>query len=69
MTVRFSLLIYLVIFDILTNVGSYMGPEEVIFTKILSFILSIVAYNRGIIFIFYYPNTETLRDIEFFLVK
>ena len=67
--VRFNLLIYLVTFNILTNIGSYMGPEVVAFNKILYFILSIVACNGGIILLFYYPNTKIFRDIEFSLVK
>ena len=69
MAVRFSLLIYLATFNILANVESYIKPEVVAFNKILHFILFIVAYNGGIILLFYYPNTETLRDIEFFLIK
>ena len=69
MTVRFNLLIYLVTFDILMNVGSYMGPEIIAFNKVLYSILFIVAYNRGIMSLFYYPNAETLRDIEFSLIK
>ena len=51
------------------NIGSYMGPEIVAFNKILYFVLFIVAYNKGIILPFYYSNTETLRDIKFFLIK
>ena len=51
------------------NVGSHMGPEVVAFNKIFCFILSIIAYNRDIISLFYYPNAETLRDIKFLLIK
>ena len=69
MMVRFGLLIYLVTFNILANVGSYMGPEVVAFNKILCFMLFIMAYNGGIMSLFYYSNAETLRNIEFFLVK
>ena len=69
MTVRFGLLIYLVTFDILANVGSHMGSEVVAFNKVLCFMLFIVACNGGIISLFYYFNAETLRDIEFFLIK
>ena len=69
MTVRFNLLIYLVIFDILVNIRSYMGPKVITFNKILYSVLFIIAYNRDIMSLFYYPNTETLRDIEFLLIK
>ena len=69
MTVRFSLLIYLVTFNILINVGSYIGPEVVAFNKVLYFVLSVVIYNRDIMLLFYYSNTETFRDIEFPLIK
>ena len=69
MIIRFSLLIYLVIFDILANIGSYIGPEVIMFNKVLRFVLFIVIYNGGIISLFYYPNAETLRDIESFFGK
>ena len=69
MTVGFSLLIYLATFNILANVGSHMGPKVVTFNKILCFMLSIVARNRGIMSLFYYFNAETLRNIKFPLVK
>ena len=69
MTVRFGLLIYLATFDILANVGSHMGPEVVVFNKVLHSVLSIVTYNRGIVSLFYYPNAEIFRDIEFPLIK
>ena len=69
MTVRFNSLIYLVTFNILANVESYMRPEVIAFNKILCFILFIVAYNRGIMSLFYYFNAETFRDIKFFLIK
>ena len=69
MIIRFSLLIYLVTFDILANVGSYMGLEVVAFDKILCSILFIVACNRGIMSLFYYFNAETFRNIKFFLIK
>ena len=46
-----------------------MGPEVVAFNKILCSILFIVAYNGGIMSLFYYPNIETLKDIEFSLIK
>ena len=69
MTVKFSLLVYLATFNILTNVESHMGPEVVAFNKVLYSILFIVTYNKGIISLFYYPNAEILRNIEFFLIK
>ena len=69
MTVRFNLLIYLATFNILANVGSHIGPEVVAFNKVFYSVLSIVTCNGGIILLFYYPNAETLRDIEFFLIK
>ena len=69
MTVRFNSLIYLATFNILANVRSHMRPEVIAFNKILHFILFIIAYNRGIISLFYYPNTEIFRNIEFFLIK
>ena len=69
MMVRFSLLIYLITFDILANVGSHIRPEIVIFNKVLRSILFIVAYNRGIILLFYYSNIIIFRDIEFPLIK
>ena len=68
-TVRFSLLIYLVTFNILINVGSHIGLEIIAFNKILHFILIVVVYNGNIISLFYYSNAETFRDIEFFLIK
>ena len=69
MMVGFNLLIYLVTFNILANVGSHMGLEVVAFNKVLYFVLFIVARNGGIISLFYYSNAETLRNIEFLLVK
>ena len=69
MMIRFNLLIYLVTFNILANVGSYIGPEIVAFNKVLCSVLSIVIYNRGIMLLFYYSNTETLRNINFFIIK
>ena len=69
MIIRFSLLIYLVTFNILTNLGSYIGLEVVAFNKILYSVLTIVIYNRGIILLFYYSNAKTFRNIEFSLVK
>ena len=69
MIIRFNLLIYLTTFDILADVRSHMGPEIIIFNKVLYSILFIVACNRGIILLFYYSNTETFRDIEFSLIK
>ena len=46
-----------------------MGPKVVAFNKIPYSVLSIVAYNRGIILLFYYSNIKTFRNIEFLLVK
>ena len=69
MTVKFNLLIYLVTFNILTNIGSHMESEIIIFNKVLCFILFIVVYNGDIMSLFYYFNTETLRDIKFPLIK
>ena len=69
MMVRFSSLIYLATFNILANVGSYMGPEVVAFDKVLHSVLFIMARNGGIVSLFYYPNAEILRDIEFPLIK
>ena len=69
MLVGFGLLIYLITFNILANVESYIGPEVVAFNKVLYFILFIMAYNGGIMSLFYYPNMKTFRDIEFPLIK
>ena len=69
MTVRFNLLIYLATFDILADIRSYIVPKIIMFNKVLYSILSIIAYNRGIILLFYYLNAEIFRDIEFSLIK
>ena len=69
MTIRFSLLIYLATFNILTNIGSHIGPKVVIFNKILYSVLFIVTYNRGIVSLFNYSNVKTFKDIEFLLIK
>ena len=69
MMVGFGLLIYLITFDILADIGSYIRPKIIAFNKVLYSVLFIVIYNGGIILLFYYFNTETFRNIEFPLIK